>query len=88
MYTARKNYQPKDENVRYITPKNDGEISNSITRNWTDQAIICYSCGCNCMECSITQGNYSFVCQMHSVVKILLNQIGPPEKERIEKLLA
>lgn len=78
----------KEEKVRYITPKNNGEISSSITQNWTDQAIICYTSGFNCPECSITKGNYSFVCQMPGVINALLKQIGPPELEKIEKLLA
>jgi hypothetical protein len=78
----------QEEKVRYILPRNDGEISSSITKNWTDQAIRCYRGNCNCQECSIAQGNYSFVCQMPNVVKILLDQTGPPDQERIEKLLA
>ena len=78
----------QEERVRYITPRNNGEISNSITQNWTDQAVMCYRGGCNCTECSIGQSNYSFVCQMPQVIKILIEQIGPPDQERIEKLLA
>lgn len=80
--------KPQEQKVRYIIPKNNGEISSSITQNWTDQAIMCYASACNCVDCSITQGNYSFVCQMPGVIKILLEQIGPPELERIQKLLA
>lgn len=78
----------KDEKVRYISPKTDGEISSSITKNWTDQAIRCYSTGCNCMDCSIAKGNYSFICQMPNVIKILLEQVGPPNEERVGKLSA
>lgn len=87
-YQMRKKRFDTNQRVRYIIPRNNGEISTSITQNWTDQAIICYTSGCNCPECTISQGNYSFVCQMPNVVKILLKQIGPPEQERIEKLLA
>jgi len=76
-----------DVPVRYIVPKNE-EISSSITKNWTDQAIRCYTSGHNCRECTISQANYSFVCQMKSVVKILLEQVGPPEEAKIGKLLA
>jgi hypothetical protein len=78
----------KEQRIRYILPKNDGEISNSITKNWTDQAIRCYTSGYNCKECSILQGNYSFVCQMKNVTKILLEQIGPPDEEKVGKLPA
>jgi len=84
----KKMSKPQEQKVRYIIPKNNGEISSSITQNWTDQAIMCYSSGCNCTECSITQGNYSFVCQMPGVIKILLEQVGPPDQERMQKLFA
>jgi len=74
--------------VRYITPRNNGEISNSITQNWTDQAIRCYKSDCNCTECSIAQGNYSFICQMPRIIEVLLKEIGPPDEEKVKKLLA
>jgi len=77
-----------EQRVRYILPKNDGEISNSITRNWTDQAIRCYSSGYNCIDCSIAKGDYSFVCQMKNVITILLEQVGPPDQEKVGKLFA
>ena len=78
----------KDQKIHYILPKNDGEISSSITKNWTDQAIRCYTSGHNCTECTVMQGNYSFVCQMKSVIKILLDQVGPPDEDKIGKLPA
>lgn len=59
-------------------------ISDSITKNWTPQAIECYESGCNCIECSIGKGNYSFICQMPQVIEILLNTIGPPTSEDME----
>ncbi len=76
------------KNVHTIPQKIEGEISSSITKNWTDQAIRCYKSNFNCAECSIAQGNYSFVCQMPNVVKVLLEQVGPPTQDKIEKLLA
>lgn len=76
----------KESKVRYLLPRNNGEISNSITQNWTDQAILCYKSNFGCHECSINKANYSFVCQMPNVVKKLLEDLGPPEQERIEKL--
>ncbi|MDD3013183.1 MAG: hypothetical protein PHC34_05720 [Candidatus Gastranaerophilales bacterium] len=84
----KKILKTQEHKVRYIIPKNNGEISSSITQNWTDQAIMCYSSGCNCTECSITQGNYSFVCQMPGVIKVLLEHVGPPDEERLQKILA
>ncbi len=74
--------------IKYISRKEKSEISNSITKNWTDQAIRCYLSNCNCTDCSVAKGNYSFVCQMPSVIEILLEQIGPPEQNKINKLLA
>jgi len=58
-------------------PQNNGEISDSITQNWTEQALECYQLGCDCSKCSISKGKYSFVCQMPKVVKILL-KMGKP----------
>ena len=87
-FQSRKKRFESDQRVRYIIPRNNGEISNSITQNWTDQAIACYSSGFNCPECTIAQGNYSFVCQMPNVVKILLQELGPPDQQKIESLRA
>ncbi len=61
-------------------PQNKGEISESITQNWTEQAVECYKLGCDCSKCSISKGQYSFVCQMPKVVKILLKMAGKPGK--------
>ena len=58
-------------------PQNNGEISDSITQNWTEQALECYQLGCDCSKYSISKGKYSFVCQMPKVVKILL-KMGKP----------
>ena len=54
-------------------------ISDSITRNWTEQALECYRLNGNCRDCSITKGHYSFVCQMPKVVEILKTINGEPE---------
>ena len=59
-------------------PQTKGEISGSITQSWTEQAMECYSVGCDCSKCSLSKGNYSFVCQMPKVVNILINIIGKP----------
>ena len=54
-------------------------ISDSITRNWTEQAIECYRLNGNCTECSIKKAHYSFDCQMPKVIEILKTVIGEPE---------
>lgn len=77
-----------EQKIKYICRKDKNEISNSITKNWTDQAIRCYLTNCNCTKCSVAHSNYSFVCQMPAVIEILLEQIGPPEQNKINKLLA
>lgn len=84
----KKRSKETEQKIKYICRKDRNEISNSITKNWTDQAIRCYLTKCNCTECSVAKGNYSFVCQMPSVIEILLDQIGPPDQNKINKLLA
>ncbi len=65
------------EDVFY--PQNNGDISSSITQSWTEQAIECYSIKCNCSQCSLKNGHYSFKCQMPKVINILINAIGHPQ---------
>lgn len=86
-FRGRKSKIFDDSTFHYIVPKNE-EISSSITKNWTDQAILCYSSNYNCGNCEIGQANYSFVCQMKNVVKILLVQVGPPEETKLEKVIS
>ncbi len=57
------------------------EISTSITKNWTTQAIECYKLNGNCSKCSIKQAHYTFDCQMPRVVEILKLINGEPEEE-------
>ena len=54
-------------------------ISDSITKNWTEQALECYNLNGNCANCSIMKGHYSFECQMPKVVEILKVTVGLPE---------
>ena len=61
-----------------ITEKATPAFSDSITRNWTEQALECYKLNGNCAECSITSGHYSFECQMPKVVEILKAINGEP----------
>lgn len=53
-------------------------ISESITKNWTEQALECYKLNGNCAACSIKKGHYSFDCQMPKVVEILKMVNGEP----------
>lgn len=61
-------------------PQNNGEISESIIQTWTQQALECYSINCNCEKCSISKGNYSFVCQMPKVIDALIKNKVPKLK--------
>ena len=54
------------------------EISTSITKNWTEQAIECYRLNGDCSRCSIKQAHYSFDCQMPRVIEVL-KLMGEPE---------
>jgi hypothetical protein len=54
-------------------------ISDSITKNWTEQALECYHLNGNCAECSIAKAHYSFNCQMPKVIEILKTVAGEPE---------
>ena len=56
------------------------EISTSITKNWTPQAIECYKLNGNCYKCSIRQAHYTFDCQMPRVVEILKIMNGEPKE--------
>lgn len=60
-------------------PQNNGDISSSITQSWTEQALECYSIKCDCSQCSLKNGQYSFKCQMPRVIDILINAIGRPQ---------
>jgi hypothetical protein len=59
-------------------PQNNGEISDSITQNWTEQALECYKLNCNCSLCSVSKGNYSFICQMPKILEALIKSTGTP----------
>ena len=61
-----------------FTPQHNGDISGSITKNWTEQALECYKLNGDCKNCSIASGHYSFVCQMPKVVEILRITVGEP----------
>lgn len=65
-------------------PQNKGEISDSITQNWTEQALECYRLNCDCSNCSIAKGNYSFACQMPKVLDVLIKSLGKPSSKKLE----
>lgn len=70
-----------EEDLKLYLPGND-EMSESITQNWTEQALECYSINCNCKKCSLANGHYSFICQMPKVIDTLLETIGEPIEKR------
>lgn len=67
-----------DDFAEEFYPQNKGEISESITQNWTEQALECYKLRCDCSQCSISKGSYSFACQMPKVIDVLINLTGRP----------
>ena len=70
-----------EEDLELYLPGND-EMSESITQNWTEQALECYSINCNCKKCSLANRHYSFICQMPKVIDTLLETIGEPIEKR------
>lgn len=66
-----------------LSQSNSG-ISESITQNWTEQALECYRLKCNCADCSVSKGNYSFTCQMPKVLDILIKSLGKPNRVKLE----
>lgn len=71
----------EDLNEGEFYPQNNGEISDSITQNWTEQALECYRLNCDCTKCSVANGNYSFVCQMPKVIDALIKSSGKPSQK-------
>ncbi len=53
-------------------------ISGSIAGAWTEQAVECFNLNANCSKCSISKGNYSFICKMPLVIEHLLKNHGEP----------
>lgn len=68
------------EDLDMYLPGTD-EMSDSITQNWTEQALECYSINCDCKKCSLRNGHYSFICQMPKVIDALLQTVGEPERD-------
>ena len=66
-------------------PQTNGALSESITQNWTEQALECYYLKGDCKNCSISKGNYSFVCQMPKVIEVLKAVYGEPAPENISR---
>ena len=60
-------------------PQTYGELSDSITQNWTEQALECYHLNGDCSRCSISKGHYSFACQMPKVIEALKLLYGEPD---------
>lgn len=71
------------KNSEVFIPQTNGEVSDSLTQNWTQQACECYSINCDCKKCSLEISSYSFVCQMPKIVGMLLQTQGEPQKRAI-----
>lgn len=71
----------EEKMLNTVISNQPNEISTSITKNWTEQAIECYKLNGNCAECSIRKAHYSFDCQMPRVVEVLKLINGAPEEE-------
>lgn len=71
------------KNSEVFIPQTNGEVSDSLTQNWTQQACECYSINCDCKKCSLEISSYSFVCQMPKIVSMLLQTQGEPQKRAI-----
>ena len=69
----------RDREMLNTIIQDQSTISDSITKNWTEQALECYNLNGNCAECSIMKGHYSFECQMPKVVEILKVTVGLPD---------
>jgi len=80
--------KPGDFTEDEFYPQNNGEISDSITQNWTEQALECYKLNCDCASCSVAKGNYSFVCQMPKVIDALMKSCGRPGQKANLKVIA
>lgn len=76
-------YSEIDCRVDDFSPQTRGVISDSITQNWTRQALECYAKKCDCTNCSISKYNYSFVCQMPKIIDTLLKTHGKPRVSRL-----
>ena len=85
MFNRRTLINEQIQDICKILPQTE-DISDSISKNWTEQAISCYNLGGNCSKCSIGTGHYSFVCQMHKVVAKLLKEVGTPTEADIQSV--
>lgn len=65
------------------TCQTNGLVSDSITQNWTLSALECYKLKSDCSRCPIANANYSFKCQMKTIVDILLKTKGLPNEKLI-----
>ena len=77
---------PVPYDVEYDRDPDERGISSSISKTWTDQAIKCHMTQADCANCSVKRGNYSFTCQMDKVVPLLIDILGQPDPDRVEKL--
>ena len=85
-FATKREDKSNEKKSKYVSadksfyPQNKGEISDSITQNWTEQALECYRLKCDCSTCSVSKGEYSFVCQMPKILEMLISSSGKPTK--------
>ena len=77
---------PVPYEIDFDKEPDEKSISTSISKTWTDQAIKCHMTQADCGNCSVMRGNYSFACQMNKVTPILVEVLGQPDADRVEKL--
>lgn len=74
----------RSKDAHIFIPQTDGNISDSLLKNWTQQAYDCYKVGSDCTRCTINKKMYSFVCQMPKVVAQLINNNIKPDVKLYE----
>lgn len=73
-------YENKYFIENYLTRSKSIVVSQS-TLKWTDDAIECYSIGCNCSKCEFKK-QLSTKCRLKFVVLELVKKLGAPKIKR------
>lgn len=55
----------------------------NTSKNWTPQAIDCYKLDTNCFNCPIYNQYELYDCKMFEIVRILLEEQGPPPEYKV-----
>jgi hypothetical protein len=73
-------YENKYFIENYLTQNKSIAVS-QLTLKWTDDAIECYSIGCNCSKCEFKK-QLSTKCRLKFVVLELVKKLGAPKIKR------